>query len=89
MLAKFRATHDLWAGDPAFLDLLERLRQGCPEFATWWDTDDIRGAAAGQKHLTHPEKGALHFEYAAFQANDDPTLKLVIYTPVRPAPDEK
>ena len=27
MVAQFRATHDLWAGDPAFLDLLQRLRR--------------------------------------------------------------
>jgi hypothetical protein len=25
----------------------------------------------------------LHFEHTSFQANDDPALKLVIYTPVR------
>jgi transcriptional regulator with XRE-family HTH domain len=30
MVAQFRATHDLWAGDAAFRDLLNRLRQGCP-----------------------------------------------------------
>jgi transcriptional regulator with XRE-family HTH domain len=82
MVAQFRATHDLWAGDPAFLDLQHRLRQGCPEFADWWDTHDIRAPAAGQKQLIHPKMGAVRFEYAAFQANDDPALKLVIYTPV-------
>jgi hypothetical protein len=32
VVAQFRATHDLWAGDPAFLDLLDRLRRGSPEF---------------------------------------------------------
>ena len=32
MVAQFRATHDLWAGDPAFVALLRRLREGCPEF---------------------------------------------------------
>ena len=36
MVAQFRATHDLWAHDPAFTALLERLRSGCPEFAAWW-----------------------------------------------------
>jgi transcriptional regulator with XRE-family HTH domain len=82
VVAQFRATHDLWAGDPAFLDLLERLRQGSPEFATWWEAHDIRASAAGQKLLSHPEKGLLRFEYATFQANDDPALKLAIYTPV-------
>ena len=81
MVAQFRATHDLWAGDPAFLDLLERLRHGSPEFTGWWGAHDVRGVAAGQKTLHHPDHGPLRFEYASFQANDDPALKLVIYTP--------
>jgi PAS domain-containing protein len=82
VVAQFRATHDLWAGDPAFVDLLERLRRGSPEFEGWWKAHDIRAAAAGQKQMTHPKKGVLRFEHASFQANDDPALKLVIYTPV-------
>jgi transcriptional regulator with XRE-family HTH domain len=82
MLAQFRATHDLWAGDPAFAALLGRLRQGCPEFSAWWEAHDIRGGVAGRKRLRHPKKGVLDFEYTTFQANDDPALKLVIYTPV-------
>lgn len=85
MVAQFRATHDLWAGDPAFLDLLARLRRGSPEFAAWWEAHDIRGHATGRKLLSHPEKGLLHFEYATFQANDDPSLKLAIYTPKPPS----
>jgi len=82
MVAQFRATHDLWAGDPAFIELLERLRQGCPEFTAWWEAHDIKSVAGGQKLLHHPKKGLLRFEHASFQANDDPALKLVIYTPV-------
>lgn len=80
MVAQFRATHDLWAGDPAFADLLARLRQGCPEFTGWWEAHDVSGIAAGQKSLSHPKRGRLKLEYASFQANDDPALKLVIYT---------
>jgi transcriptional regulator with XRE-family HTH domain len=82
MVAQFRATHDLWAGDPAFVDLLRRLRKGSPEFVTWWEAHDVRGISAGRKSLRHPKKGSLRFEYATFQANDDPALKLVIYTAV-------
>jgi len=78
-----RATHDLWAGDPA-LDLLQRLRQGSPEFAAWWKAHDIRGAASGQQRLSHPTEGALRFLYASFQANDDPALKPAIYAPAPP-----
>ncbi|MEH2251083.1 helix-turn-helix transcriptional regulator [Nostoc sp.] len=80
MVAQFRTTYDFWAGDPAFLDLLERLRQGSPEFVIWWEAHDIRNVATGQKLLNHPKKGLLRFEYATFQANDDPGLKLAIYT---------
>ena len=82
MVSQFRATHDLWAGDPAFRDLLARLQEGCPEFAGWWEAHDVSGTAAGQKSLIHPKKGRLKLEYASFQANDDPALKLVIYRTV-------
>src|SRR5262249_14442662 len=85
MVAQFRATHDVWAGDPAFIALLERLRQGSPEFSRWGGAHEVRSTASGRKVLHHPKKGALHFEYASFQTNDDPALKLIIYTPVAPA----
>ncbi len=80
MVAQFRATHDLRAWDPAFADLVKRLRAGCPEFAAWWEAHDLRETVAGQKQLTHPRKGALRLQYTSFQANDDPGLRLVIYT---------
>jgi transcriptional regulator with XRE-family HTH domain len=82
MVAMFRATHDVWAGDPAFTELLTRLRQGSPEFVKWWEAHEIRSTAAGLKTMNHPTKGVLRFEHTSFQANDDPALKLVIYTPV-------
>jgi len=80
MVAQFRATYDLWARDAAFTALVERLRSECPEFGTWWEAHDLRESVAGQKQLTHPRKGALRLQYTSFQANDDPGLKLVIYT---------
>lgn len=82
VVAQFRAAHDLWGGDPAFLDLLERLRGQSPEFAVWWETHDISTSEAGEKILYHPAKGLLRFEYTTFQANDDPALRLSVYTPV-------
>ena len=82
MVAQFRKTHDLWAGDPAFVELLDRLRTGSAEFAGWWKAHDIRDGSAGIKKVIHPKKGALRFQHASFQCNDDPGLKLVIYTPV-------
>ncbi len=82
MIAIFRATQDLWADDPAFVGLVERLRQDCTEFATWWEVHEVRAAAAGQKVFNHPTGGTLPFDYATFQCTDDPALKLTVYTPV-------
>src|SRR6185369_847937 len=82
VVAQFRATHDLWADDPAFVELLARLRCESPEFTTWWKAHDIRAAVSGRKQMAHPKKGLLRFEHASFQATDDPALKLIIYTPV-------
>jgi transcriptional regulator with XRE-family HTH domain len=84
MVAQFRVTHDLWAADPAFRDLLARLQHGCREFAGWWSAHDISSSVSGRKRLSHPKRGRLTFEYSSFQANDDPALKLVIYTMVGP-----
>ena len=83
IVAQFRIAYDLWADDPGFCELLERLNQDSPEFASWWETHDIRRLGiTGQKRLTHPSKGVLEFEYVTFQANDNPALKLAVYTPV-------
>ena len=82
MVSGFRATHDLSAGDPAFVALLRRLREGCPEFDGWWERHEVRRGAAGRKVLHHPTRGTIAFDHASFQFNDEPSLKLVIYTPV-------
>ncbi len=82
MVAQFRATHDLWADDPAFAELLDRLRASCPEFRSWWSAHDVGGVAIGEKSLCHPRKGQLRFEYATFQSNDNPDLKLSLYRPL-------
>ncbi|MEN8515249.1 helix-turn-helix transcriptional regulator [Burkholderia sp. RS02] len=82
MIALFRTNHDLHANDPAFIALVERLRASSDEFAQWWGTHDVRSGASGQKVLVHAQRGKQRYEYATFQANDDPALKLAIYTPV-------
>jgi hypothetical protein len=66
---------------PAFEALMTRLRADSPEFVAWWESHDIRRSTAGQKVFYYPDRGRLRFEYVTFQANDDPALKLAIYTP--------
>jgi len=79
MVSLFRVAHDLWAGDAAFAELIEQFQAGCPEFSSWWQSHDVGAPVSGTKLLHHPVRGPVHFEYATFQANDDPRLKLAIY----------
>lgn len=83
MIALFRVTHDLWADDPAFEDLLQRLTRESADFARWWSAHDVRGGVSGRKRLHLADGGVRTFEYATFQANDDPGLRLALYTPVQ------
>lgn len=82
MIALFRATYDLYASDPAFIALVDRLRADSADFGKWWNAHDIRSGSSGKKVLVDPQRGAQRYEYATFQANDDASLKLSIYTPV-------
>jgi transcriptional regulator with XRE-family HTH domain len=80
-VAHFRAVYDLWAPDPAFTALAGRLRAGCPELDEWWEQHDVGEPGVGRKLLHHPVRGDLAFDYATFQANENPALKLTVYTP--------
>lgn len=79
MVSLFRVNYDLWAPDAAFVELVERLHAGCPEFTAWWREHGVSAPVSGEKHLMHAARGPLDFRYSTFKANDDPRLKLSIY----------
>jgi transcriptional regulator with XRE-family HTH domain len=79
MLSLFRATYDLWPGDPSFIGLVERLRAGCAEFEPWWADHDVTMPRSGSKRLHLRSGDIVRYEYSTFQANDDPSLKLALY----------
>ena len=80
MVSLFRAAHDLWPDDAAFVTLVDRIRASCQEFNAWWSEHAVGAPVSGTKHLRHPTLGIVRYEYASFQANDDPALKLALYT---------
>ncbi len=82
MTAQFRVAYDAFAGDPAFAALVAELEAGCPGFRGWWEAHDVRAAPSGVKRLRHAARGWTTYEYATFQCNEDPAVKLTVYTPV-------
>ena len=80
IVTQFHAAHDLWVGDPAFVELVARLRRESREFGHWWNAHDVGQTRAGRKVL-HRAGRTFPFIHASFQSTDDPALRLVIYTP--------
>jgi len=80
IVSLFRASYDLWPDDPAFAELLNRVRTQSDAFDAWWSEHEVGAPLFGNKDLYHPQFGIVRYAYASFQSNDDPALKLSIYT---------
>ena len=85
-IAKFR-TSQVRYGDrycPWIENLIETLREACPEFKQWWSEYEVSDWNGGIKHLKHPVYGLLSFEHNTFQIADRNyyDLKLITYVPL-------
>lgn len=81
-LAKFRISYGLYAGDPLLSQLVEDLLQASEEFRLWWPRHMVRRSHSGVKLLEHPLCGRLVLEHHSFQVYEQPTLRVVVYTPL-------
>ena len=80
MTALFRVTYDQRAGDPMFQQLVSDLSEASDEFRSWWCSHRVATPSAGVKTLHSAGQEGAAYVYATFQANDDPVLKLALYT---------
>jgi transcriptional regulator with XRE-family HTH domain len=81
MVASFQRSTAAYLDEPEFQELITDLREQSPEFAALWARHDVRGRLEGWKRLDHAELGYLDLEYTTYQVNDEPGLRLVLYTP--------
>ena len=82
LVAKFRADHARYLGDPDFEQLIERLRRCSPEFCEAWKRHEVDRGGGGRKELRHPEVGRLSFEHAVFHPTEAPEQRLILYSPL-------
>ena len=82
ILARFRGDHGRHAGDPYFVQLVERLNSVSAEFALWWPRHDVRPQSEGRKQYNHPLTGPLLAEHLTFSMTDNPELRLTIFSPI-------
>jgi transcriptional regulator with XRE-family HTH domain len=80
LLARFRAAAARHPDDPAFENLIQRLRAASPEVRAWWPRHEVAPLSSGTKRLRHPELGELQFEFVTLQVAEDPEQKLVTFS---------
>jgi transcriptional regulator with XRE-family HTH domain len=80
LLARFRAAAARHPDDPAFEDLIQRLRGASPEVRAWWPRHEVAPLSSGTKRLRHPELGELELEFVTLRVADDPEQKLVTFS---------
>jgi transcriptional regulator with XRE-family HTH domain len=79
-VAQFRAVAAKYPQDPAFTELIEDMRQNCPEFKSLWAQHDVLGSTDGLKRYVHPELGELILDYTGFEIPGDGDMRLVVLT---------
>lgn len=82
MIAMFRTTFDQRRGDPLFEKMVSALEEASAEFRDWWSSYRVATPSLGRKTLQPGGRDRMPFIYATFQTNDDPALKLALYTRV-------
>lgn len=80
-VAAFRAEAGRDLSQPAYQELITDLLEGSPDFAVLWARQDVRARQEGLKPFRHPELGHFDLEYTSFQVVDQPSLRLLLYTP--------
>jgi hypothetical protein len=79
LLARFRTAAGRYVEDPAFVELISRLREASPEFREWWPRHDVRTRESGTKVLHHPATGRMTLTHTVLHTPEAPEQKLVVY----------
>jgi transcriptional regulator with XRE-family HTH domain len=85
-LAEFRAESGARLGEPGHTALVERLKLASPEFLREWRDHTVAGFTSRERLFHHPAIGDLTFEHHRLTPSDDPSLHVVIYTPLAGTP---
>ncbi|MFF0494046.1 helix-turn-helix transcriptional regulator [Nocardia sp. NPDC004068] len=81
VVAAYRADAAHAPDDPGFTQVIDELRSASVDFATLWDRHEVGVPARATNTLHHPVAGLLSFTATTLTPADDPTRRLVLYTP--------
>ncbi|WP_354640248.1 helix-turn-helix transcriptional regulator [Kitasatospora camelliae] len=82
VVARFRASMADHPGEPAWKELIHRLRRVSPDFEQAWQRHEVAGQTNGLKQFLVPPVGLLRFDFTNLWLGPRNRTRLVSYTPV-------
>ena len=83
LLGEFRVDFGQYAGDPAFEQLVEELKQTVPGFEQRWNDVEICNSPRGSI-VQHDELGELSFDRVSYLPEGSTFLRVIMFTPRDP-----
>ena len=81
-LTQFRAEAGSRIHEPAFVALIDQLKNVSERFRQGWESHNVDHFTSTERNFEHPQVGTLTLEHHRLTLSDYPDLHLVIYTPV-------
>ncbi|WP_236790239.1 helix-turn-helix transcriptional regulator [Amycolatopsis sp. GM8] len=88
-VAQLRAMMAEHVGEPAWKQLVKRLRRESAEFATLWNRHDVEPMVNHAKRILHPEAGLLSFENTHMWFGRRSETRLTTWVPTDEATEQK
>ena len=82
VLSQFRAETTPVRDDPAVGELVARLVDASPEFATWWPCHDVGGFERRIRTFHHPRAGLLRFDHHQLVPAGEPDIRVIVHLPI-------
>ncbi|MBW9401557.1 helix-turn-helix domain-containing protein [Leclercia sp. EC_58] len=77
----FRADVARAGTSPETASLIAELSRQSPEFAAWWQSNDVASHGEGVKRIYHPQAGAIELEFSTFAVEGRPDLAMLVFNP--------
>ncbi|UGQ12018.1 helix-turn-helix transcriptional regulator [Yinghuangia sp. ASG 101] len=84
-VALLRKASAEYADDTELAELVDELREACPDFVRFWDAHDVQARSHCAKTLNHPAAGRLLFSLEPLQLTGGDGQYVITCTPADPA----
>jgi transcriptional regulator with XRE-family HTH domain len=81
MVAQFRGAMASHVAEPAWKNLVKRLRKESAQFEEWWEQHEIRSPENFTKRFLHPKVGLMRFDHTHLWLGPRSELIMKTYTP--------